>query len=83
MIRLSKMKGDDVDILVFDVRPKQICLELNREIKVYLGRITPRVDDDGREWFKWMSRWGHNCGEEFDIAIAQTCIELCAKGMYK
>lgn len=79
MIRLSKERPEDTELLVFDVRPKSICLELNREPKVFLGRITP-VDDNH---FLWESRWGFNRGEAHSLEDAQSKIEQCAKGMYK
>lgn len=80
MIRLSKETPESVEILVFDVRDKGIAANTNREAKVYLGKITPIVED---RLYRWESAWGGNTGEAGSIDRCQYWIGVCAKGMYK
>ena len=71
MIKLSKLRPQDNELLVFDVR--------HGTPKVFLGRIIPL--DNGR--FKWESAWGFSRGEQHSLEEARECIAFCAKGMYK
>jgi len=82
LIKLTKQKHSDREILVFDVRPEAICKERNTEPRVFLGRIIPPIEEPGT--WRWESRWGFNRGEtDLGLDMAQNYIVLCAKGMYK
>lgn len=86
MIRIAQESPDSKELLVFDVRDKNIALETNREPKVYLGKITPIEESkshSGYKAYKWESAWGGNQGQAPTIPRCQYWIEVCAKGMYK
>ena len=88
MIKLSKLRTEDAEILVFDVRSKEAAAHNGTESKVLLGRITPGnmtrvLDREYPEYFQWESRWGFNRGRAITLEEAQEEITFCAQGLYK
>jgi len=88
MIRVSRLRPEDDELLVFDVRSKAAAAHNMTETKVFLGRINPgpRMEIMGQEYpsyFQWESYWGFNRGRVSTIEDAQDKIAFCAKGQYK
>jgi hypothetical protein len=88
MIKVSKVRAEDTQLLVFDVRPKASAVHNLTKAIVFLGRINegPPMELLGREfpsYFEWESYWGFNRGRVSTVEDARDKIAFCAKGMYK
>ena len=88
MIKVSKERPEDTQLLVFDVRAKTGAIHNMTKAIVFLGRINegPPMELLGQEhpsYFEWESYWGFNRGRVVTVEDARDKIAFCAKGMYK